>query len=108
MIIKERYDDEEYYDNKDYSVSVGLGEAVECYYVFADSVDEAEMEAVDLAFDDLSVLYIDDEGTGYYVELLLAGQTTGIGYTVNAFNEADAEEKAKRMAADDFYTQINY
>jgi len=66
------------------------------------------MEAVDLAFDDLSVLYIDDEGTNYYVELLLAEQTTGIGYTVNAFNEADAEEKAKQMAADDFDTQINY
>ena len=31
MIIKERYEDEEYSDNKDYSVSVSLGEAVECY-----------------------------------------------------------------------------
>ena len=27
---------------------------------------------------------------------------------VNAFNEADAEEKAKQMASDDFDTQINY
>lgn len=108
MIVKERYDDEEYSDSEDYSVSVSLGEATEYYYISADSADEAEMEAVDLAFDDLSVLYIDDEDTGYYVELLLAGQTTGIGYTVNAFNEVDAEEKAKQMAADDFYTQINY
>ena len=93
---------------EEYTVSVSLGEAKEYYYISADSADEAEMEAVDLAYDDLSVLYIDDEGTGYYVELLLAGQTTGIGYKVNAFNEADAEEKAKQMATDDFDTQIDY
>jgi len=29
MMIKERYDDEEYFDNEDYSVSVSLGEAIE-------------------------------------------------------------------------------
>ena len=107
MIVREQYD-EEYSDNNDYSVSVSLGEATEYYYIFADSADEAEMEAVDLAYDDLSVLYIDDEDNGYYVELLLAGQTMGIGYTVNAFNEVDAEEKAKLMAADDFDTQVIY
>ena len=90
----------------DYEVIVDFGGYIggdEVYEVFAESRDDAESQALDLAKDDLTIEDINEFDEGEWeVEVGFAG-FIGVSevYTVYADSEEEASEAAIEEAADD-------